>query len=442
MPNLLATRTGRLVAFFLLYVTEGIPLGLTAVAAATQMRRQGLGPVEIGGFVGSLYLPWAFKWMAGPFVDTFTSDRFGRRRFWILLTQVGMVLTLLASMPIDFVANLALMTGVIFVHNMFAATQDVAIDALAVDVLPEDERGVANGFMFAGASLGQTIGGGGVLLLTNLVPFRTTFVFVAASILLVTVFVALPLREPVRAARPAGADPFAQALGELTRFVRDAWRAFTGSRAAMAGVVVSLLPIGAHGLSLALQSNVAVELGLSDAQVGQLNTVSMVAFAIACVGGGWLSDRLGRRMALAIFAALTAVPTLGLAWAMQHAPWIMPVDLAIPNRPVPPDALVTTFWVAVVAFNACQGLTYGVRSALFMDVTTRAVAATQFTAYMALANFVITYSAWWQGLAVARWGYPMTLLLDALLGLVVIGVLPLMSGGDRRSGVIPPGATS
>ncbi len=56
-PDLLATRNGRLVAFFSLYVTEGIPLGFTADAIATQMRRQGLGPAAIGAFVASLCLP-------------------------------------------------------------------------------------------------------------------------------------------------------------------------------------------------------------------------------------------------------------------------------------------------------------------------------------------------------------------------------------------------
>jgi PAT family beta-lactamase induction signal transducer AmpG len=90
LPNLLATRPGRLGAFFALYLTEGIPLGFTATAVATQMRRQGLGPAEIGAFVGSLYLPWAFKWAIGPVVDVFSSERFGRRRLWILLAQLGM----------------------------------------------------------------------------------------------------------------------------------------------------------------------------------------------------------------------------------------------------------------------------------------------------------------------------------------------------------------
>jgi PAT family beta-lactamase induction signal transducer AmpG len=101
LPDLLATRRGRLTAFFLLYMTEGLPLGFTAVAIATQMRRAGLGAVAIGAFVGSLYLPWAFKWVMGPFVDTLSSDRFGRRRLWILLTQLGMVATLPLALPLN-----------------------------------------------------------------------------------------------------------------------------------------------------------------------------------------------------------------------------------------------------------------------------------------------------------------------------------------------------
>ena len=75
MPDLLSTKRGRLAAFFFLYVAEGIPLGFTATAVATQMRRQGLGVAEIGAFVGSLYLPWAFKWAYGPFVDVLSSER-------------------------------------------------------------------------------------------------------------------------------------------------------------------------------------------------------------------------------------------------------------------------------------------------------------------------------------------------------------------------------
>src|SRR5437870_10503395 len=110
VPDLLATRNGRLAAFFLLYVTEGVPLGFTATAIATQMRRQGLGPAEIGAFVGSLYLPWAFKWVVGPFVDVFSSERLGRRRAWIVGAQCLMVAALMAALPVHFSTQLKLFT--------------------------------------------------------------------------------------------------------------------------------------------------------------------------------------------------------------------------------------------------------------------------------------------------------------------------------------------
>jgi PAT family beta-lactamase induction signal transducer AmpG len=102
LPNLLATRSGRLAAFFLLYVTEGIPAGFAGTAVATTMRRQGLEPAVIGAFLGLLYLPWALKWAVGPVVDVIASDRWGRRRVWILLTQTMMAVTLLVAMPVDF----------------------------------------------------------------------------------------------------------------------------------------------------------------------------------------------------------------------------------------------------------------------------------------------------------------------------------------------------
>src|ERR1700754_4377334 len=100
LPSLFNSTRGRMAAFFLLYMTEGIPLGFAATAVATQLRRQGVGPAEIGAFVASFYLPWAFKWAFGPFVDVFRSRRFGHRRGWIMLTQVVMAATILALIAV------------------------------------------------------------------------------------------------------------------------------------------------------------------------------------------------------------------------------------------------------------------------------------------------------------------------------------------------------
>jgi hypothetical protein len=104
--------------------------------------------------------------------------------------------------------------------------------------------------------------------------------------------------------------------------------------------------------------------------------------------------------------------------------WITPLDMKLPDRPTPAPVLLNVFWSATLVYNLFNGLMYGARSALYMDVSNPGVAATQFTAYMAMMNLVISYSAIWQGKAVVRWGYPMTLAIDAAFGLVCLAVLP------------------
>ena len=440
LPDLLASHRGRLAAFFLLYLTEGLPSGFTGTAVATQMRRQGLDPAVIGSFIGILWVPWAVKWSFGPFVDVLSSDRWGRRRMWILLTQTAMAVTILAAMPVDFKAHILLFTAIILAHNFFSATQDVAIDALAVNVLKSSERGLANGLMFGGNYVGIALGGSGVLLLTPLIGFKSTFVLVAAAIVLVTILVALPMREPAGPPRPRRAGSRTRAvLREISRFVRDASGAFLGSRAAFVAIFLALLPMGAYALSLSLQSNLAVELGLGDRQIGLLGLCSSTLSAGFCVLGGWLSDRFGRRRTLALFIFGTTLPTFAMALMMSRFHWIMPVSPEAPGRPAVPAELVAIFWVLTLAYSVFQGLMYGTGTAIYMDVTNPRVAGTQFTAYMSLCNVVYSYSSTWQGHALSRWGYPATLTLDGLFGLVCLFLVPLM-GRTREAGPPPPGA--
>src|SRR5678816_1832685 len=134
---------------------------------------------------------------------------------------------------------------------------------------------------------------------------------------------------------------------------------------------------------------------MNDTQVGALNLWMSILSALGCVAGGWLSDRFGRRRMLALFIAAMSIPTAILAFEMHKAGWIMPIPANLPHRPVPPPALVQQFWIATLVYGALQGLSYGIRTALFMDVTNPKVAATQFTAYMAMLNYTISYSATW-----------------------------------------------
>ena len=112
----------------------------------------------------------------------------------------------------------------------------------------------------------------------------------------------------------------------------------------------------------------------------------------------------------------------------------MSVSVTAENRPALPPALLTALWIATLAYSVFQGLMYGTRSAIMMDVTNPAVAATQFTAYMALMNLAISYSATWQGIAIEAWGYPNTMMVDGILGLACLLVLPWLKRSDAPVG--------
>jgi len=425
---MLATRRRRLTSFFFLYLTEGIPNGFALVALVTQMRRQGVAPADIGVFAAAFGLPWAFKWVMGPAVDLFYSDRLGRRRLWIVAMQLGMCVTLLAAIPFDFATRIKALSWLIVLHNVFAATQDVAIDALACGTLEEHERGTANGLMFAGSYAGAAVGGSGVLFLLGLgVPLHATYYFVIGAVLAVTLLVALRLREPAREETPAVGATWRSLVLALRAYCKEACGAFFGTRAAAVGLAVALLPMGAYALSLALTNNLAVELGMSDTFIAKLTLACTLITALACVLGGYLSDRFGRRRTLAFYVAGTAVPTLLMAWGMYRLGWIFPVPVDLANRPVPPQALIWLYVGAGLLYSLFQGLMYGTRTALFMDVCHPAVAATQFTAYMALLNLVISYSTYWQCGVVTKLGYPLVMTLDAGLGLVCLFLLPFMA---------------
>ena len=208
----------------------------------------------------------------------------------------------------------------------------------------------------------------------------------------------------------------------MKQFAVDSFRSFVGTRGALNGVFFALLPAGAMSLGLALQSNLAVELGMPDDEVGALNLWTSIISAGAMVVGGWLSDKLGRRPTLFVYLVTMSLPVLYLMWVLQQHGYVMPRTPG--GAPMP--ELVRALWHSSLAYAVFQGLMYGTRSAIMMDITNPRVAATQFTAYMAMMNLAIAIAAQWQGIAVEAWGYPVTLLVDAITGPVCVLLLPSM----------------
>jgi PAT family beta-lactamase induction signal transducer AmpG len=449
----LESKRGRLAAFFLLYLSEGIPFGFTAVTMTAYLRRHGIGLEAIGVFAASLYAPWGFKWAWAPLVDLVRFERFGPSRAWIVFAQTMMILTLGVVLFFDPASQLGLVTLLIVVHNVFSATQDIAIDALAVRVVPEKELGTANGFMFAAAYVGQAIGGSGALFVAGKLGYDAAFLFMLGALAALLLFVSLPLREPPataaeratarRRGRMTDADGEAgagaaidgsptqggppraaatvarEAVARVRHFVSELYQGFFRSGwGPLVGVVVALLPQGAVALGLALATTIPVDLGMTEEEIAGLSLVTSICAAFGSIAGGWISDRVGHRKALGVWYALTAVPTLALAWRMA------------PQGVASIDARF--YFVVAAAYSVTMGLQYGTGNAVFMSLSSRAVAATQFTGYMALKNLALTYSNLWQGKVASVHGYSRTLAIDAVVALVPLALLPFLRPPTRR----------
>lgn len=457
LPNLLSTRRGRLTGFFFLYLSEGLPQGFTGTAVALEFKRMGMNGAAIGTFAATIMLPWTWKWLLGPLVDNLHLKQFGRRKQWIVFAQVGMLLTLISSMLLFPTAStaadgtkiftgLALFSAVLLAHNIFAASQDVAIDALACTTLDESERGLANGLMFAGAQMGAALGGSGVLFLKGVLGFSLASMIAPLLLMAVMTMVVLmifekkvpELESDENAATKVHHLGAKHAVKRIAAYLGVVLRVFFLTRRGFLGLVLAVIPFGGMALSLTVSTVLTPTLGMTDNEIATMGLVSSLVFTVCCMTGGFLSDRFGRKTTLAIFSLGTLLPTLWMGWRLHDAGWTMPAG-ASPSGTWPRhEALILSWWIASVVYSVFNGLMYGIRTAFYMDIVEPRIAATHFTACMALLNVVTIYSYWWQGKAVTPladggWGftYLHIFLLDAALGALFLLVLPFVKPAPK-----------
>jgi MFS transporter, PAT family, beta-lactamase induction signal transducer AmpG len=152
------SRKLRFFTFTCLYLAQGFPFGLVNTALPAYLAQSGESPAVIASFIGIANLPWSFKLLAGPLMDRWTYLAMGRRRPWVLFAQTCMVLTgfAFAFFP-EGLSNIAVLSVLCFLLNVFGASQDVAVDGMAIDVLPVEEHGRANAFMAFGQVAGISI---------------------------------------------------------------------------------------------------------------------------------------------------------------------------------------------------------------------------------------------------------------------------------------------
>ncbi len=411
--DLLQTRNGRLITFFLLYVSEGIPQGFALTAMVAYMRRQEISIDQIGVFAAALSLPWAFKWAWAPLVDLVKLNRFGGRKAWIIFCTLMMTLTLMSAAFVDFTANFNLLLVMLVISNAFGATQDIAIDSLAVSSLKEDERGRGAGFMFGGSAIGLALGGGGALYVSGLLGFNASLIYISGILCLNLLFIIFFVNDPdasnVRVIRAT----FSELANSLRRITLDIFYSFFNSGTGpKAGLIFMILPTGAVALGTVIASSMQVDYGLTDFQIGDVSVYSNVVFCGGCLFGGVLGDKYGIRRVMAIAYALTTIPTLFLA-----------VNISASGLQ---DVPIASLYGAILSHSFVFGMCYGLAVAIVMRLTNPAVAATQFTAFMALANLAVAIGNFWQGKVAQDMGYAAVLYLDALIVVLPLMVIPFL----------------
>ena len=194
-------KTRRVITLCILYFAQGLPWGFASVAFAAYLVENGTEVKDIAILFATVALPWTFKWIWGPVVDAVFVERFGPRRQWVLFAQTGMAVSLGGLLVIDATigdlnTEIALVTRVLFIHNIFASLQDVATDALAVEILQPDEVAKVNGFMFAAKRLGIIIGGAALGVLVTKIGIIGVIVASMVLLLMVAWFPLTMIEKP------------------------------------------------------------------------------------------------------------------------------------------------------------------------------------------------------------------------------------------------------
>lgn len=162
-----------------LYLAHALPLYFYNVALPTILRHQGVDLRWIG-MLSLLYIPWAFKFFWAPLLDRFYLKSLGKRKTWLLFTQVALVLGVVALALTQFEYGLSVFVIVGLWISTFAATQDIAIDGYTVETFSESEYRLGSMAQSIGVALGSMVGGAATLWLYELYGWQTALISLAA----------------------------------------------------------------------------------------------------------------------------------------------------------------------------------------------------------------------------------------------------------------------
>jgi MFS transporter, PAT family, beta-lactamase induction signal transducer AmpG len=371
------------------------------IAAPYWLSTRGVSLADIGAISGVALAPHAFKFAWAPLIDIG-----GRRRAWYVATTLATAASLagLALLPAP-EKRLGLFTAMALVANVLGTTSCAAADGLMAITTAPDHRGRAAAWRMAGNVGGTGVLGWGVMKVASAFGVAAGGAALAA-VVAASAAAALAIHEPRPAGGAARGTAPREAVRQLGAVVRDVWQ-MARRRDGWTGLVICAVPVGAGALTN-LFSAMAPYYGASEDRVAFVNGLwGGIIGAAGSFVGGWIADRMNRRLAYALSGAFLAACALAmLAGPMTQA----------------------TYTWGTLAYNFATGVSFAALAAFVLDLIGHGAAATKYTLFIAVANFAGSYVTALDGWAseVRGLGARGTIAADAALTMAGIGVLLAM----------------
>jgi len=407
--GLLGHRWGRVLVLGLLYMVQGLPFGFQVGALPVFLYDQGVDIQSIG-YATALALPWALKIVWAPVVERFGGQS-GHRRRWILPLQAGMVVAFLVASQLSLPDMLPQLMGLLLLLNFMTATQDIAVDGLAVDLLPPEDLGVGNAAQVVGFKVGMTIAGGVLVWLTGRIDWSGAFVCMAVLVAIVALVLAM-VSEP---AGDHGADP--GPTESVLRILQSLWDAVRVPGTTLMLAVIATYKMGESIIDVMFKPFL-MEHGILASQLGLwMGTWGMGASILGSVAGGMLAMRF-RLLPLLLFAgSVRLVPELGQ------------LGLAMGLIEVGPSSVIAI----TLAEHFAGGILTTVMFASMMGWVDRRIGATHFTLLASVEVWGKSVSAFVSGLIAEYLGYSGAFAIGITVGVVFLVLVTRLPGSMEPS---------
>ena len=357
----------RVAPLLVLGFASGLPLALTSGTLQAWATVEGV-PLQEIGFLTLVGTAYTIKFLWAPFVDRFAPPVLGRRRGWMLVTQLLLALAIMAMGTLSPSSTLMALAVLAVLVAFLSATQDIAFDAYCTDVLRKDERGAGAAIRVMGYRLAMIASGGLALIMADQwIGWGNTYM-VMGGLMLLCALATLWAPEPEHIARPPRT---------LREAVNEPLREFFMRRGAMEVLLLIVLYKLGDAFAGALSTTFLIRgAGFTPTEVGTVNKVlGLAATIIGALAGGSLMARWGLYRSLMAFGLLQAVSNLAY-WLIAVSPknlWLMATGVGIENL--------------------CGGLGTASFVGLLMALCHQRFSATQFALLSALSAVGRTYLA-------------------------------------------------